>query len=149
MKKRYVLGSLVLCYLVAMALGMFVGSAQAEPTKPFTQVTKVSWTPSSENTDGTPYTDPKGFVIYCSKVNGSFSNNSRMILLGPTLTVHLLKNLDCLTEGDNYIAITALTLSDLESEYSTVGYAKKSGSVFFKDSFAGTIPGNPLQGVIE
>jgi hypothetical protein len=73
----------------------------------------VSWTPPTENTDGSVLTDLAGYKIYY----GATSNNYTEVVSidNPGLSSYQINNL---TAADWYFVVTAVNSSDVESSFS-------------------------------
>ncbi len=73
----------------------------------------LSWTPPTENTDGSALTDLAGYRIYFGTASNSYTET--VSIDNPGLTSYQIDNL---TAGDWYFAITAVNSSDIESSHS-------------------------------
>lgn len=84
-----------------------------------TQVTlgtiTLSWTPPTQNTDGSTLTDLKGYRIYYGTSPGNYPN--RVIMDNPGLSMVVVDNL---LPGTYYVVLTAINLQDIESDYSNM-----------------------------
>ncbi len=76
----------------------------------------LSWTPPTQNTDGTPLTDLVGYNIYYG--TNSTALSSKVALTNPGLTAYTVSNL---STGTYYFAITAVDSVGAESAQSNVG----------------------------
>lgn len=75
----------------------------------------LSWTPPTQNTDGTTLTDLGGYKIYYG--TSSTALNQIVAVNNPGLTAYVIDNLSPATY---YFAIKALTTAGVESDYSPV-----------------------------
>ena len=74
----------------------------------------LSWTPPTENTDGSPLTDLAGYKIYYGASPCSYSDT--ITINNPGLTSYLVENL---ANTDWFFVMTAFNSSGIESSYST------------------------------
>jgi hypothetical protein len=74
----------------------------------------LSWTAPTQNTDGTAYTDPKGFKIYYDQTQGGPYENI-IDLVDPNATAHVVSPL---IPGTWFFVTTAYNLNDVESDVS-------------------------------
>jgi hypothetical protein len=74
--------------------------------------TKLSWVPPTENVDGTPLSDLKGYRIYVGTLSRKYT--TEVELTNPKTTEHFLP----LPRGEYYVAMTALDADGNESGYS-------------------------------
>ena len=75
----------------------------------------LSWTPPTQNTDGSTLTDLKGYRIYYGTSPGNYPN--RVILDNPGLSTVVVENL---VPGTYYFVSTAVNDFDIESDYSNM-----------------------------
>ena len=73
----------------------------------------ISWTPPTENTDGSSLTDLAGYKIHYGTSPGSYSET--ITINGTGLTSYLVENLGA---ADWYFSMTAFNSSGIESGYS-------------------------------
>ncbi|MDH3635104.1 MAG: fibronectin type III domain-containing protein [Gammaproteobacteria bacterium] len=73
----------------------------------------LSWTPPTENTDGSALTDLAGYKIRYGTSPGSYSDT--ITINNPGLTSYLVENL---ASSDWYFAMTSFNSSGIESSYS-------------------------------
>lgn len=75
---------------------------------------ELSWTPPTQNTDGTALTDLDGYRLYYGLTSGDYPE---MIDIGdPTVTTYVVQGL---TGGETYyFAATAYNTNNIESDYS-------------------------------
>jgi len=73
----------------------------------------VSWTPPTENTDGSPLTDLAGFKIYYGTFPGEYEEPK--IVNNPGMSSFLVEDLG---EADWFFVMTAFNTSGIESSYS-------------------------------
>ena len=73
----------------------------------------VSWTPPTQNTDGSPLTDLAGFKIYYGTFPGEYEEPK--IVNNPGMSSLLVEDLG---EADWFFAMTAFNTSGIESVYS-------------------------------
>ena len=76
----------------------------------------LSWTPPTENTDGTPLTDLAGYTVYWGTAPGNYQNS--VTLDNPGLTSYVVENLAAATTY--YFSTTAYNSAGLESTFSNV-----------------------------
>lgn len=74
----------------------------------------LTWTPPTTNTDGTAYTDPKGFKLYYGMSQGGPYDNI-VDIQDPNATVHVVSPL---LPGTWWFVATAYNLNDVESDFS-------------------------------
>ncbi len=74
----------------------------------------VTWTVPTQNTDGTAYTDPKGFKVYYDMTQGGPYANVNDIA-NPTATTHVVSPL---IPGTWFFVATAYNQNDVESDVS-------------------------------
>jgi hypothetical protein len=74
----------------------------------------LSWTPPTENTDGSPLTDLAGYNLYWGTESGTYS--SAVTLNGTGVTSYVVENL--LSGATYYFAITAFNGEGMESSFS-------------------------------
>jgi hypothetical protein len=74
----------------------------------------LTWTAPTQNTDGTPYTDPKGFKVYYDQTQGGPYENINDIA-DPNATTHVVAPL---IPGAWHFVVTAYNQLDVESEVS-------------------------------
>jgi hypothetical protein len=90
-----------------------------QPATPIpTGTLTLTWEAPTENTDGTPYTNPGGFKIYYGTMQGTYAN-SRTIN-DPAARNYLL---DMLPYATYYVVATAFSTAGAESAYSNVASA--------------------------
>lgn len=73
----------------------------------------LSWTPPTQNLDGSPLTDLAGYKIYYGKTPGNY--DSKIHIENPGLTIYVV---DYLTPGTYYFVLTAINSSNVESRFS-------------------------------
>lgn len=76
---------------------------------------KLSWTPATENTDGTPYTDAKGYEILYGKT--SPPNTKSVAINNPATVTYDVANVDA---GSTYFAIMSVNSKDVKSDLSGI-----------------------------
>lgn len=74
----------------------------------------LNWTAPTENTDGTPYTDAKGYKIYFGSSQAGPYNNI-IDIQNPAILTYVL---DSLISGAWFFVVTAYNLNDIESDIS-------------------------------
>jgi hypothetical protein len=79
----------------------------------------LSWTPPTENTDGTPLTDLSGYKIYYGTSAAALTKSIAVSTAGVSMYI-----VEDLTPATWYFAITAVTASGEESNFSNVAYKK-------------------------
>ena len=75
----------------------------------------LSWTPPTQNTDGSPLTDLDGYRIYWGKTAGAYTDSATLDNEGVTTYV-----VDGLTPGTWFFTTTAFNSLGVESSYSNV-----------------------------
>jgi hypothetical protein len=75
----------------------------------------LSWTPPTQNSDGTPLGDLTAYRVYYGTVSGSYPNSTN--ITNPGLASFVV---DQLTPATWYFVITAVNASGVESAYSNV-----------------------------
>ncbi len=79
-------------------------------------VATLSWTPPTENTDGSLFADLSGYRIYYGFSPGTLTNS---ILINNTgITTYVIENLNVNTTY--YFSITSINSSNVESAYSAI-----------------------------
>ena len=73
----------------------------------------LSWTPPTENTDGSTLTDLAGYNIYYGKSSGSYSNTVRID--NPSISTYMVENL---VPDTYYVVATSFNAAGIESAYS-------------------------------
>jgi len=73
----------------------------------------LSWTPPTENTDGTALTDLAGYRIYWGSTSGSYPNS--VTIDNPGVTTYVVENL---SPGTYEFVATSYNTSGVESDYS-------------------------------
>lgn len=76
----------------------------------------LSWTPPTQNTDGTPIANLAGYNIYYGPSASAMTN--KIAVTNPGLTVYTVADL---ASGTHYFGITAYTTGGVESGLSSVG----------------------------
>ncbi|HEY3517014.1 MAG TPA: putative Ig domain-containing protein [Gammaproteobacteria bacterium] len=76
----------------------------------------LSWTPPTQNTDGSPLTNLAGYRVYWGLTPGSYANS--VTVNNPGIATYVV---DQLTPAQWYFAVTALSSTGAESGYSNVG----------------------------
>jgi hypothetical protein len=75
----------------------------------------LSWTPPTQNTDGSPLTNLSGYRIYWGTTQGSYPNS--VTVSNPGLTSYVVESL---VPGTYFFTATALNSSGVESGFSGV-----------------------------
>ena len=75
----------------------------------------LSWTPPTQNTDGSPLNNLTGYRVYWGTQQGSYSNS--VTIANPGLATYVV---DQLTPAQWYFVVTALSSTGTESGYSNV-----------------------------
>jgi len=97
--------------ILALLAGLlFAGAAWAQ-----TGTAQLSWTPPTQNTDGTPLGDLAGFKVYRGSSPTSFSSSVTLSNRGLTSYVW-----DGLAAGTHYFVVTAISTASVESGFSNV-----------------------------
>jgi len=73
----------------------------------------LSWTPPTQNEDGTPITDLAGYWIYYGTVSGNYPNSIQ--IADPTISTYVV---DSLAAGNWFFVATAYNTAGIESAYS-------------------------------
>ena len=74
----------------------------------------VSWTPPTQNTDGTALTNLAGYKLYWGQQPSNYT--SSIAIMNPGLTAYVVENL---ASGTYYFAATAINASGVESDLSS------------------------------
>ena len=116
--------------LIALLIGLGIGQTAMAGTQCL-QLTygtaTLSWTPPTENTDGSVLTDLAGYKIYFGTEPGSYT--SSITLDDPAANRYVV---DSLPAGNTYyFVITSFTTSQLESNYSAMGTKLINAPVVF------------------
>lgn len=116
--------------LIALLIGLGIGQTAMAGTQclklTFGSAT-LSWTPPTENTDGSVLTDLAGYKIYYGTEAGNYT--SSITLDNPDAASYVVESLPA--GNTYYFVITAFTFVDLESEYSTMGSKVISNPIVF------------------
>jgi hypothetical protein len=75
----------------------------------------LSWTPPTQNTDGSPLTNLAGYKVYWGTAQGSYSNS--VTVSNPGLATYVV---DQLTPATWYFTVTAINAAGVESGFSNV-----------------------------
>jgi hypothetical protein len=75
----------------------------------------LSWTPPSENTDGSALTDLAGYFLYYGRTEGNYPNRIR--ISNPSVSTYLIENL---LPSTYYVVATAFNTAGIESSFSGV-----------------------------
>lgn len=73
----------------------------------------LSWTPPTQNSDGSVLTDLSGYKIYYGNESGDYPMSVR--IENPGIARYVVENL---TPNTYFFVITAINSSDMESEFS-------------------------------
>lgn len=76
---------------------------------------KLSWTPTTKNTDGTPFNDPAGIRIHYGRASGVLTETKDVMEPSPPLSEYVL---DGLAPGRWYFAVRALNSAGVASDLS-------------------------------
>lgn len=94
-------------------------ASAAQPTTSSSNAVSLSWEPPTENSDGSPLMDLRGYKIHYGSESGIYSDT--IDLSNPGLSMYVVQNL---TAGQYYFAIAAYnsrgTESTLSPEMSTI-----------------------------
>ena len=96
---------------------------KSDSTKPFsirvrnlpTKFVTLSWTPPTQNTDGSPLEDLAGYNIYFGRKEGEYPE--RIVISDPTVSAYVVGGL---TSGTYYFVSTAYNSQGIESDFSNV-----------------------------
>jgi hypothetical protein len=75
----------------------------------------LSWTPPSQNTDGSPLTNLAGYRIYYGTAPGNYPN--QIVIDNPGLSTYVIEDL---SPGTYYFVSTAVNSQGVESDYSNM-----------------------------
>lgn len=75
----------------------------------------LSWSPPTQNADGSSLSDLAGYRVYWGTTQGSYSNS--VTVLNPGVASHMVEQL---TPATYYFVVTAIDNSGNESQYSNV-----------------------------
>lgn len=75
--------------------------------------TKLSWTPPTTNTDGTPLTDLGGYKLYCGPKTGNYTVVKDVANIVEYLILNVVSK-----DGTYFCAVTAYNIPGNESGYS-------------------------------
>ena len=75
----------------------------------------LTWTPPTQNTDGSPLSNLAGYKVYWGTAQGSYSNS--VTVSNPGLATYVV---DQLTPATWYFTVTALNAAGVESAFSNV-----------------------------
>jgi fibronectin type 3 domain-containing protein len=75
----------------------------------------LSWTPPTQNTDGSPLSNLAGYRVYWGQTQGNYSNSVTVGNAGLSRYV-----VDQLTPATWYFTVTALNAAGIESAFSNV-----------------------------
>jgi hypothetical protein len=75
----------------------------------------LSWTPPTQNTDGTALTNLAGYRVYWGTSQGNYTNSTT--ISNPGLSSYVVEQL---TPATWYFALTAVNAAGAESSYSNV-----------------------------
>ncbi len=73
----------------------------------------LSWTPPTQNTDGSPLTDLAGYKIYYGTESGNYQTSIQID--NPGIAIYVVENL---TPNTYYFVLTAIKSSGIESQFS-------------------------------
>lgn len=76
----------------------------------------VSWSPPTQNTDGTPLTNLAGYKVYWGTIEGTYPNS--VTLNNPGLSSYVVEQL---TPATWYFVLTAVNAAGVESDRSSAG----------------------------
>lgn len=108
---------IIVGWLMLGILGLFLGmvlGTQAKAQEPTGSAT-LTWTPPTENTDGTPYTNYGGFRIYYGTLEAPLANEIDLPDTTNTLNTYVVDNLPY---GTYQFAMTAYNSAGMESDLS-------------------------------
>ena len=75
--------------------------------------TTLSWTPPTQNSDGSPLTDLAGYKIYYGNESGNY--HTSIHIDNPGIAIYVVENL---TPNIYYFVLTAINSSGVESQFS-------------------------------
>ncbi len=102
---------ILLLAVIISACGGGSGSATVNQVG-FSSAT-LSWTPPTQNTDGSPLTDLAGYKIYYGNESGNYQTSIQID--NPGITIYVVENL---TPNTYYFVITAFNRIGAESDFS-------------------------------
>ncbi len=73
----------------------------------------LSWTPPTQNSDGSPLTDLTGYKIYYGNESGNYQRSIQID--NPGIAIYVVENL---TPNTYYFVLTAINSSGVESRFS-------------------------------
>ena len=85
----------------------------------------VSWDRVTENTDGTPYTDPKAYRIYFGPTEAAVKQNWRTV----NAPLASSANVTGIATGQYFVCVSAVNSEDRESECSNTKFKDTLGYV--------------------
>jgi hypothetical protein len=104
----------LLCLLLAVIISACVSCGESATVN---QVgigsTTLSWTPPTQNLDGSPLTDLAGYKMYYGNEPGNYHTSIRID--NPGITIYVVENL---TPNIYYFVLTAINSSGVESQIS-------------------------------
>lgn len=104
---------------------------------PADDMATLTWTPPTQNTDGSPLTNLAGYRVYWGTAQGTYPNVVR--LDNPGLASHIVDELE---PGTWFFVVTALNSVGVESMFSNVASKTLTGEA--SDSESVTLTVNPV-----
>jgi hypothetical protein len=98
---------------------------------------RLSWTPPTQNTDGTSYVNPKGFTIHYGDSPDALAETVGFFV--PTATSYLIEDL---SPGVHYFCVRSVNLSDATSECSAIASKTTTADQAVQQSVSLTV--NPV-----
>jgi hypothetical protein len=95
------------------ALSTFMIVVKAAPAPKPNPTVALDWTPPSENVDGSPLTNLKGYTLHYGEKSKAYTNAIK--INNPSVLNYVV---DGLPKGTYYFAVTAFNSKGAESEYS-------------------------------
>lgn len=106
-------------------------------SSPADDTATLTWTPPTQNTDGTPLLNLTGYKVYWGTTPGQYPNSVEIMTASQTMYV-----VDGLTPGTWRFAVTALNSVGAESEFSNVAMKTITDAVIDEESVTLTV--NPI-----
>ena len=99
---------------ISLALAAFLPAASVRAQCFPAGTATLTWTPPTQNTDGSPLTDVAGYRVYYGVQWGNYPNS---LSVGPSLPTAVINRL---ATGTYYFVVTAVNSAGAESGYSNV-----------------------------
>lgn len=109
--------------IAAIAALVLAGQASAQTCR-----ADLTWTPPTQNTDGSPYTNAAGFVVYWGTSSSALSNMAT--ISNPAATS---ARVDSLAAATWFFAVTAVNTSGQQSAFSNIATKTTTNCVALPD----------------